>query len=282
LNVKNYIIDTDLALGTLNADPDDGIAILNLISNKVDISLISLVGGNVPIYIARNNLDLLLRSIDYSGKKIPFFKGNSNDLAFENDYFFWRKWQKNYYEIETSYPYLLEVSENIEDYFASENIIFGLGPLTNLANFYNKNFINKTNSKIFWMGGNNDSDNFYEEFNISHDIKSFESFLNSGIEFNIFPLDQTKRVEFNLNELSLNLVSYKYKPLYRKMFKNWLTILKKNNWSKKGITLHDCLPVFAFFNPEKVSYNTFMAYSNMNICVDFDTTAFKKFVINNL
>jgi inosine-uridine nucleoside N-ribohydrolase len=83
----NYIVDTDIALGTLNADPDDGVAILNLLSKNIDIALVSLVSGNVKIVEAYDNLNFLLNSI-VCDKKFHVFQGFSNDSSFQDKFFF--------------------------------------------------------------------------------------------------------------------------------------------------------------------------------------------------
>lgn len=277
----NYIVDTDIALGTLNADPDDGVAILNLLSKNIDIALVSLVSGNVKIVEAYDNLNFLLNSI-VCDKKFHVFEGFSNDSSFQDKFFFWREWQD---QLDFSYKIqdkIIDVKNNIDLYFKNENVLFGLGPLTNISHFIEKNYINKHNSKIFWMGGNNLGGDFFDEFNISFDIDSFKNVLNSGIELYIFPLNQTKRVEIEVKELKYNLVKNEFINYYKKLFESWNEILVRNEWAEKGITFHDSLPIFCYLNPDKVNYINYSRYKSVYVCSNYDLATFKKFILNNL
>lgn len=219
------IIDTDIALGSLFKDVDDGFALAYALLNKnFEVLGITTVSGNTTAYNALKLSKKLLRKMGISD--IPIYLGalGSHMLGKRT-------------------PASAFISQMANMY--KDLIIVGIGPTTNIATALLENLI-VAERKIILMGGaifhpGNIPLIRGAEFNFFRDPIATDTLLSFAYDLSIVPLDVTTKVIFTLNDLrKLSMLRNNIAKYFLKSIKLWFYL---NYPIFRGFPLHDYLAV---------------------------------------
>ncbi|MBK7608093.1 MAG: nucleoside hydrolase [Saprospiraceae bacterium] len=231
-------IDTDIGIGKLNKDVDDGIAlIMALKSPKVDIRGISLVGNTDYGY------KICMRLIQWyhdSPIKIPVCKGarNSDDSETENQ----------------------AVRSMAEALSHEKMTIIALGPLTNISHLLIAHPELKSNIiKIIWCGGRSPNTHFKPgsgkvsvcDCNFDHDDAAAQVVINTGVPVILAGYEAAENIYLSAEDiLPLKTSTYPGDQWVYQQLKSWQNLWSIFLNSKSGFIPFDAVTMGCFLYPE--------------------------------
>ncbi len=293
---KPIIIDTDPGI-------DDVVAITAaLFSDKLDVKLITTVGGNVGIEnTTKNAVDL----VTFLDKEVPVAKGAGAPLLLP------QKTAAQVHGVSGIGDYQFKNTRN-DTLLTEENAVMALrkhimgaaepvtlvpiGPLTNIALLL-KTFpeVIPNIAEIVLMGGAVEGGNAtpVAEFNIYADPHAAKIVFDAGIETVMCGLDVTRRTSITMADAE----QIKVQGMVGDMIYKMLTFYK-NAYSDEAITIHDLCTIFYLTRPElfKVkrgqvnvategpaagcTVTNFQEDGHVAVCVDADAQAFREEFVN--
>lgn len=250
-------IDTDIALGSQNADVDDAVAILlALCEPTLEIVGISPCSGNVPGIKSGPNLDALLVR---SGKEdIP----HASCAAASWDQSGWvqeTRWNKQPKE---DHPSVFGNGQSASEFLAQTVLhseepvtVITIGPLTNIATALASHSDCKTHIKeIRMMGGTWKMPGIQgqlKEFNMLCDPEAAHFVMQSGIPIVMFPLDVTKKRKVTPEDVQCWVDSDS--PFLQKLgicCQNFMTYrAKRDGYDSPYAFFHDVMPIISLLHP---------------------------------
>nr|MDO8099334.1 nucleoside hydrolase [Candidatus Njordarchaeota archaeon] len=295
--MKRVIIDTDIGLGTRNAEIDDGLAISFAFTMEKELRVegISTVFGNVVGAEAYKNLVNLLTVLGETNTQAA--RGAVRPL-------------KDQGTIEPSAKDAAELITSIILEQPKEVTLICIGPLTNIAvALMTEPELPKSLKEVYIMGGaitipGNVSPT--AEFNIYSDPIAAKIVFNSKMPITLVPLDVTTKTLFTDRHLeSLRAASGKVLDYICGWVDPWLNF-QKQNFKLEGGNLHDPLAVAIavdntlatteqmFVDVETkgeitrgmtvAERRTFMKSrpANMKVCLNIDEPRFMKTFMNSM
>ena len=254
------IIDTDISLGTPNAEIDDGAALMFLgnSSDQIEIKAITTVHGNASVDIAYLNILRLLKHLGL--KDIPIGKGAAKPLLPDQEWSaFLNDWQAQYGPTppaahndpeKDGVDLIIETIRNNP----GEISILALGPFTNLALAIQKEpEIIPQIDYIYAMGGNQDEE-APAEFNIRCDPEAADIVFNSGIKIKLHGLSITRQALFTPEDFASLSSDEPAQNLLKQQALGWIKIVEKQGWEKGGCSLHDAIAAAAIVDPGMIEY----------------------------
>lgn len=253
------LIDTDISLGTPNAEIDDGAALLLLAkSPEADIRALTSVHGNAPANTTTANLLRLAGYLDLS--HLPIAAGTDRPLTPDSRWAaFLEAWQAQYGPTPPATGPLspLRASDLIIETARAhpgELVVLALGPLTNLALALQKHPpLTRLVKAVVTMGGSlNDSGQ--AEFNIRCDPEAARIVFEAGWPLFLHGLEITRRVLFTPQDFSRLDAQDPAQALLHTQAPGWIRIVESQGWEKGGCSLHDAVAAAAVIAPELFSY----------------------------
>lgn len=261
MDKKLVYVDTDVSLGTLGAEIDDGAALIFLLRNR----LMSVVGagsvfGNVPVQDAALNLDRLFSWL--GGEHIPLGIGASKPLVADMTWF--DDWQSRYgATLDWDCRPINAIAANlmIETIRSQPGhvSVLSLGPMTNLALAVRLDpGIVPLTRRVIVMGGSFNAQIMEPEFNARCDPEAAQIVFNSGWNVHILGLDITRLVHFSRRDFASLPDGNPAVEMLRQQAPGWIDRMEEMGWDQGGCALHDAVAVGylvddAIFQTEKVS-----------------------------
>lgn len=297
-NIKKIILDTDPGI-------DDAVAICaGILSNKIQIELITTVNGNVSIEKTTNNA---LRLVDFLNQKIPVAKGASKplirkpksasnihgDCGMAGFTFNAVSSKAHNNAIDEMRKVLLNSTE--------KTTIVCIGPLTNLAILITAfpECIDKI-EEVVLMGGSSGrgNDTPASEFNIYCDPEAAKIVMSSNLNLTVCSLDITSKATLDLDTINKLRQCGKVGEMFYSLFNHY----RGGSVSKGGLKMHDlttiaylvkpelfkCEKVFVDIETEGKYTAGFMVVDfkdlykgnkNVNFCIDIDVEGFRKWLL---
>ena len=196
---RTILIDTDIAFGSANADPDDVLAIMLAFSlPRLDIAAITPVGGNVSPEEVSANLHRFLARTGRSGIPHAWSAALPLDPELRVKSERWDKAPPEAIEKPADAPRMDSVDLIIKSVAESPGplTIVAIGPLTNLGRALEREpGIAARIEEIVMMGGSRRVRglNGLAEFNIRADPAAAAIVFDSGVPMRVFGLDVTKK-----------------------------------------------------------------------------------------
>ncbi|GAB4073827.1 ribonucleoside hydrolase RihC [Barrientosiimonas marina] len=292
--MRPIIIDTDPGI-------DDVVAITTaLFSEKLDVRLLSTVGGNVGIEnTTKNTIDL----VTFLGEDTPIAKGASEPLLGETrtastvhgasgigTYQFNVEGNKS---LLTKVNAIEELHNRIINAHEPVTLV-AIGPLTNIALLFKAFPEVKANiEQVVLMGGAVEGGNAtpVAEFNIYADPHAAKIVFDSDVEVVMCGLDGTSKTSVSAADLE----KVRHQGAVGEMMYEMLVHLKKGGgYTDEAIAIHDMCTIMYLTHPElfttkraKVNVATegpaagctvthFQEDGNVSVCVDTDTETFRE------
>jgi inosine-uridine nucleoside N-ribohydrolase len=244
ISVQPVLIDTDISLGTANAEIDDGAALIVLLNSpEIVCRGVTVVSGNVPVQLALQNAARLLAFLGRAD--IPMGMGASSPLIRDDEYDRqWGEWQKNHYGHTPDWP-VNNPNCNAIDFIIDsiqsepgEITILALGPLTNLALALRKTpSIRHQVREVIAMGGSFQQDNKVPEFNIRCDPEAAQIVFDASWPLRMLGLDITRRVLFSRVDFVELDGSVPALELLKSQASSWIDTVEKQGWESGGCAL---------------------------------------------
>ena len=246
MNKKLAYVDTDVGLGTPDAEIDDGAALIFLLRNKsIDTVGAGSVFGNVPLPDATLNLDRLLTWLD--GEHILLGLGAEKPLIADT------AWSEDW---QSAYGKTLTWNTRPASYLAANLIIhsirshpgqvslLSLGPMTNLALAIRlEPAIIPLTREVILMGGSFNTQNPAPEFNVRCDPEAAQIVFNSGWHVHVLGLEITRRVHFSRRDFASLPDGNPAVELLRTQAPGWIDRVEAMGWEQDGCALHDAVAV---------------------------------------
>lgn len=253
------LIDTDLSLGTPNAEIDDAAALMLLAgSPEVEIRALTTVHGNAPEEIAAANLLRLAGFLDLSA--VPLGRGAQLPLHADAGWSeFLLRWQAQYGRtppVEAPLPQTDAVDLIIEtaQRFPGDLVILALGPLTNLARALDRHPpLTGLVKAVYAMGGSL-AENRGLEFNLRCDPEAAAAVLNAGWPIRLHGLEITRQVLFTPHDFAGLDPRRPAQELLQQQSIGWIRIVEAQGWEQGGCSLHDAVAAAAVIAPQLFRY----------------------------
>lgn len=243
-------IDTDIGIGKINKDVDDGIAlVMALNSSQVKLEGISVVGSIDYSYLICTKL---LQWYNQTPSKIAVLKGakNENDLGRKN-----------------------EAVKGLAAALRKEKIsIIALGPATNIASLimlYPE--LKSQIKKIVWCAGRSTGLHFQPgvrkiyvgDSNFEHDTKAGQILISSGVDMLLAGFESSSSIYFSVKDIQplKNSLRESDHWLYRHL-KNWLNLWSIFLNSKRGFIPFDAVTLGCYLYPDLIN-----AQSNIPVII---------------
>lgn len=289
----------------LVSDPgcDDAIAIMSaLFSEKINIKLMAIAGGNGPIENATNNalflLDLFQRDIpvavglDHPLKRPPTFATKAQGKSGLGGITV----RANKLKHKTLDVTACDAMYNVLKAHKKKMPIVVISPMTPVAELLEKYPDSKKYiSEIIFVGGSKEKiyGRPYKEFNIGFDPESAEIVLSSKIPLVMVPMELGHFAYLDKNDIKKIKKTNKIGKLFAKMFKKYQDF----HVGKLGAAVHDSCSIFYLTNPENIHTEKarielkyykegdlnygyinceFDGEPNATLCVDMDIDEFKE------
>lgn len=254
------IVDTDLSLGTPNAEVDDGAALIFLANSpEVEIKAITTVHGNVPVDKATTNTLRLRKLLNLD--HIPIAQGAASplipDLGWSK---FLNEWQMQYGPTPTttqapdSFDAANLINQTIHRY-PGEVIFLALGPLTNLSIALSKDPTISEHVKGIVAMGASFMENAQAEFNIRCDPEAAAEVFKAKWPVWIHGLELTRKVHFSGMDFESLNQGKPAQALLRSQARDWINIVETQGWDSDGCSLHDAVAAAAVTSPKMFSYS---------------------------
>ena len=281
MDKKLVYVDTDVGLGTPDAEIDDGAALIFLLRHKsLEIVGAGSVFGNVPLQDAATNLDRLLAWLD--GKHIPLGIGAKGPLLADMAWF--DDWQSRY---DKTLPWDARPTNTLAANLMIETIrshpgqvsILSLGPMTNLALALRLDpGIVPLTRRVIVMGGSFNLRDPQPEFNVRCDPHAAQIVFNSGWDVHILGLDITRRVHFSRADFSSLPAGHPAIDLLRTQAPGWIDRMEEMGWEQDGCALHDAVAAAyladeSLFRTEETSVEVELTDPQMRGVTRFSKTA---------
>ena len=254
MNKKLVYVDTDVGLGTPDAEIDDGAALIFLLQNtSVDVLGAGSIFGNVPIYDASLNLDRLLTWLD--GRQIPLGFGAAKPLL--TDMAWVESWQSAYGQ---TLPWKFEPPTELAANLIIRQVrthpgqvsILSLGPMTNLALALRLDpGIVPLTREVIVMGGSFNIQDPTPEFNVHCDPEAAQIVFSSGWKVYILGLDITRRVHFSRRDFASLRDGNPAVELLKAQAPGWIDRMEAMGWEQDGCALHDAVAA-AFLSDDTI------------------------------
>lgn len=255
------IVDTDISLGTPNAEIDDGAALLLLANSpQVEVKAITTVHGNAPVEIVSTNLLRFRNYLNLPGVQIA--QGAAEPLLADPSWAkFLNDWQSQYGPI-PAFPGQVSPLDAVDLIietvlkFPGEIIILALGPLTNLALVLMKEpAVARMVKAVYAMGGSlNDTDQ--SEFNIRCDPEAAQTVFQAEWPVKLHGLELTRQILFTPEDFASLDIHKPAQALLQAQAKEWVIIVEEQGWEQGGCSLHDAVAATAVIAPGIFEYTS--------------------------
>ena len=301
------LVDTDISLGTPNAEIDDGAALMLLANSpQVDVRAVTSVHGNAPVEIATANL---LRFMALLGRPdIPIGAGAAAPLRPDPQWgAFLSEWQSQYGPTpptDRPVPSFHGPDLIIETAKAcpGELVIVALGPLTNLALALERYPpLARLVRSVYAMGGSLEAAD-QAEFNIRCDPEAAQAVFQAGWPLYLHGLEITRRALFSPEDFASLDPEKPAQALLQRQADGWIRIVEAQGWETGGCSLHDAVAAAAVVAPSLFRYAstgldvntgngghrgatravTGGAPSRTQIAVDLDARACRTFILEKI
>lgn len=241
-------VDTDLSLGTPQAEIDDGAALrLLLRSPEVEVGGVGTVHGNVPMAAATDNLRRLLA---YEGRQtIPVGRGAALPLVEDPRWF--DAWQAGYgptppWPGDQDWPAAANLLIDLVRARPQALTVLALGPLTNLALAARlAPDIVPLVREVIAMGGSFGGEAAPAEFNFRCDPEAAAVVLGASWPVRLFGLEVTRRVHFARADFAALPADPPTLALLKHQAPAWIDRVEAQGWDAGGCSLHDAVAAAA-------------------------------------
>ncbi|MCJ7625314.1 MAG: nucleoside hydrolase [Anaerolineaceae bacterium] len=253
---RPVLIDTDISLGTSNAEIDDGAALIVLLTSpEILCQGVSVVRGNVPVHLALQNAGRLLSFLGRTD--IPLALGAGSPLICDHEHDRqWSEWQSAHYgdtpDWKTDIP-SRDAANFIISKVQSEPgklTILALGPFTNLALVLQKapEIANQVR-EVIAMGGSFSQESSTPEFNIRCDPEAAQIVFNAPWPVRLLGLDITRRVLFRRSDFRKMNGAHPAVNLLMSQAEDWIKTVEEQGWEHAGCALHDAVAALVLLEP---------------------------------
>lgn len=251
----DVLIDTDLGMGTLGSDPEDGLAItMGVVSPEMTVRAITCVHGNVPVRHSYANAAHLLKLLGRTD--IPLAAGEEVPLlgVRRRQSLRWLSERDTYDRVlplaQRPYPAPRAVEIMLRTARTSDALtIVAIGPLTNLAKaLVAEPTLSDRLAKVVVMGGAFEVPGNITptaEFNFFMDPEAAQIVLESGIRPVLVGLDVCHQAHLASRQITETAFSTELGRFFRRACKAWLPAT-----DDEGPYLYDTLAVAGAFCPE--------------------------------
>ncbi len=253
---RPVVFDTDMALGTPNADIDDAVALLLALDEPaLDVLAVTGTGGNASINHACRNIDSLLATVGHQA--IPH--SWCATLPLDSSRWVKHRWEANE-KTEQPFPDTSFTSSDLIRKTLRESAravtVICIGPLTNLAlALATEPMLCSKIDSVVMMGGSFRMPGVAggpSEFNILCDPEAAALVFSMPLKIYLFGLDVTKkRPVYPVDIESWNLPDH---PFLKYLYENCIAFMhhraKRDGYDTPYSFFHDALPVLYLKFPQ--------------------------------
>jgi inosine-uridine nucleoside N-ribohydrolase len=251
------LFDTDLGLGTPNAELDDGAALMVLARRaREQLAGITVVHGNVTVGLALQNAARMQAYL--SIKDVPLGRGQALPLLQDPSWF--ADFQAKYgitppWPTAADLPWAVDLILDTVRANPGQVTLLAVGPLTNLAMALRlEPELPKLVKQVVSMGGNLDSDE--PEFNVRCDPEAAQIVYEAGWPLKLIGLEITRQILFTRADFEEMLTDAPVNHLLVNQSSGWISRVEAEGWETGGCSLHDALAVAAALQPDMFEFKT--------------------------
>jgi inosine-uridine nucleoside N-ribohydrolase len=254
---RPVFIDTDIGLGTPQAEIDDGAALLVMLrAADVQVCGVGTVHGNVAVDQAIHNARRLLAYENC--EQIPVGRGAALPLVQDPGWF--AGWRAAYGQTEpwpggAALPPAAGLLIDAARAFPHRLAVLAIGPLTNLALAARlAPDIVPLVGEVVAMGGSFGAAQPGAEFNLRCDPEAAAIVLHAGWPVRLFGLEVTRQVRFGRAEFAALPEHRPAVRLLRHQAPGWIDRVEAQGWEAGGCSLHDAVAAAALLDETLCDY----------------------------